>query len=717
MNNSEFEPAPGRHVWLTGELRRDRLAAQGRLQLPPALLPVIAAHRHLRGPYTAAGALLGALVPEAMSRRPDLVSRHEIEILTAAPGLSTIVPATLQTLTSLAVPDERTRFYSGLRTLRLAHGLAEFIQEYLGESGLGGRSASFDDLDRADRTDQEFLAVLLRRIDPQLLTIVVGCSAELAAVEQPTGPTIRPTAGGLGAALVRYCQRIDSTPATSTVAGSDAELARTYVFSDGTEDDPVVVAGYHSLGDPERRLLHDERATELDELADPATARGAIPFHRLLGSQPLVEGARAVNHALNDCMKLGFYDATIELCERGRAIVDWKDNPKLRWLFTTKLPTSLSAIGRGDEAMAICNEARAWTQDPLIHRQLAYATSMLYIRHLDPEQRDTERALGWINEAVVISSLLDDPKEREFGIVFNQNGRALIEVRRGDAEAALDIVTAGIARLDAFLKPDEHLLHRSVLTYNRAQVLVGMERFDEALADYHAVMELDPNYPEYHFDVANLLHRLGRDDEALAEYETAMRLGPPFPELYYNRADLLAGMGDFDAALEGFSYVLELDPDYLDAYLNRAGLLADLGELAAAARDVEAGLALDDGNAHLLSLRGRLQLEAGQLDAARTSLDTAIVADPALSGAWALRGAVEFESGDLNGALRNLSTAVELSPDPAVLFNRGSVLQALGRWDEAAEDFDRVLLLDPDEADALLQRATCHAQLGNAVSA
>ncbi|MDQ1744740.1 MAG: hypothetical protein QOE23_3079, partial [Pseudonocardiales bacterium] len=514
-DRTKNEASAPKHRWLTGERQGDRTATWQGLLLPPPVTPAICAHRYLRGPYTAAGALLQALVPRAIQRRPELVARHEIEILTAAPALRSIVPATLDTLTSLAVPDERTRFYSGMRTLRLAHGLTEFVRDCLRDCGEGApRSVFFDDVQHADRTDQEFLAVLLRRIDPALLTVVVGTGTDFGAGEPVVAPSAagaagRSATGGLAESLLRFCDRIESiaVPVAADGRPDDRELARAFVDTDCTSDDPDAVAAYHRIPDEERRALHDERAGRLDDSSDPALAWGAIPLHRLRGSQPLVEGARAMSHALNECMKLGFYDATIEFCERGRAIVDWETNPELRWFFTTKLPTSLSAIGRGEEAEAICDEGRAHTREPLIHRQLAYATSMLYIRHLQPHKHDIERALGWIKEAIALSSLFEDPKEREFGVVFNQNGRALIEVRRGRPEVALELVEAGIARLDDYLEPDQHLLHRSVLKYNRAQVLAGMGRIDEALADYRAVIALDPNYPEYHFDVANLLHR------------------------------------------------------------------------------------------------------------------------------------------------------------------------------------------------------------------
>jgi len=339
---------------------------------------------------------------------------------------------------------------------------------------------------------------------------------------------------------------------------------------------------------------------------------------------------------------------------------------------------------------------------------------MLYTRHHDEGRRDHDRALGWINQAIAIAGLFPDVKDRALQTVFNQNGLALILSHQGNHEDALRLVSAGLERLDAELEPTEHRLHRSVLRYNRAQLYAGLGRLEEALADYTAVIEEDPHYAEYHFDRASLLRRFGQGDEAMAEYETAMRLSPPFPELYYNRGDLRSALGDVDGALADFGYVLELDPGYADARINRASLLLETGQAASARRDLAAGLAAAPEDPHLLCLLARLELEEGHHDDARAAADAAVRAGGAISEAWATRAAVAFETGDPGLALDDLTRAIELTPAPALLFNRAVAHQALENWAAAEADFTRVLAAEPAEAEAWLRRAVCRESLGNA---
>ncbi|WP_051942434.1 tetratricopeptide repeat protein [Streptacidiphilus rugosus] len=710
-----------RHLVLLGARRADREACRTSLTLPAALIPPVSAHRRLRGPYTVAGTVLRALVPGALIRHPALVAAHEVEILTVAPELRAQVPATLETLTSLAVPEERTRFYSRWRTLRIAHGLMEFLNDLLVADGIEGRSLIVDDMDHADPTDTEFLAVLLRRMDPALLTLVVLGTEALLTPPAPD-PLIEPDTpeGEDLCAQLHRCAHVMAPPQPSgqdRAASFDQDgqalqdWAARYVAADGTDDSPRAQSAYQQLGSVERRVLHDRRADELAALDEPSLLLGAIPYHREHGSDPLTTGVQALAHAMDTCMLLGFYDATVDFCVRGRALADWNEHPDVWWLFTSKMPTSLSALGRAQEAEAICDETRAHTTRPMIHIQMAYATAMLYTRHREPSRRDHQRALAWINEAIAMASLLPDPRLRAFNTVFHDNGLALIEAHRGRPHAALDLVTTGLAELDRALGPDEHHLHRSVLRYNRAQVLTGLGRLEEALAEYRAVIAVDPHYPEYHFDLGNLLRRMGREQEAMDSYETALRLGPPFPEVYYNRGDVKNQAGDIEGALSDFSHVLELDPAFVDAYVNRAGILLDRDDTDGAERDALAGLRREPGNPHLLAILGGVHAVRGEDAAARDVYTRALAVDPDLVAALCGRAAAAHGLGDVASAITDLRHAVELAPDdPEVRYNHAFALQNAGRWDAALAELDIAARLLPDDPDILNARALCQAE-------
>ncbi|HLG65503.1 MAG TPA: tetratricopeptide repeat protein [Ktedonosporobacter sp.] len=750
------------HSWITAPYHGDRIAfGEESLGQTDATF-VVDCHRNHRGPYTGVGELLRRLVPAVHSQHPDLANAHAVEILSIAPELKSLLSVSMETLTSLAVPEERTRFYSRLRTLRLAHGLIDFLKGCILRGIYHHLAIFFENVHTADVLDQEFIGVLLRRADAQHITVTVGttqdtlpqtitpalssyahhvrlkppskeeCQQQLQnwsipsewkewLVQHSAGwqgeweplRTLTAELTGLhpeGSSFEEGMQRLveQLTPEMQKA------LAQAYIKSNCTSDSLLEIIAYRLLDTATRQAMHDTQADELEKLEQWSLKLGAIPYHCERGHAPAQRGAKALQVALDYCINMGYYEATVDLGYRGRKIVDWEKQIEYYWAFTTKNTTSLAALGRPEEAEELYNEARAFSTSASIHMQAAYATAMLYTRHHTEERRNHTLAKAWINQAIAIAELLPNPGRRSFQTVFNQNGLALIEMHLGHAEKALQLVTNGLERLNRELEPGEHMLHRSVLLYNRAQVYAGMGKIEEALTDYTTVIEQDPHYSEYYFDRGNLYRRLNRNQEALADYENAIRYSPPYPEAYYNRAGVLSALGRDEEALADYNYVLELDPDYVDALINRASMLYERGELEAARRDVAHGLTLRPDNAQLLSTLGLIAMAEERSEEAQQAFTAALEHDPSLVAAWTNRAVLFFEQGNIKAAITDLTHALELAQNATVLYNRGLAYQAREQWQQAIDDYNQALALDrTDMQDILYQRGVCYFQLGN----
>ena len=693
------------HYWIRASYRADRDRARQELDLPP-ILAVVDAHRNLRGPYTAAGTVLRTVGSDALNRRPELGPRHHIEILTAAPEFAGLVPPIRRTLEETAATGFRTRYFAQTHTARLAHGLVEFLRDYTTALGDGPRTLVVENLHEADATDRLFVAVLLTRLPPDQLTVVVGTAS--AEVADPPGPVIF----SIRQALAEHSTAVDPPAHASlnqTVASVEVEqLARAFVDSDGTADDPRIHTAYEQVPAAVRAAWHDQRADALTARGEPSLRLGAIPYHAERGSDPETTGAAAIRQAQIHCKGHGLYHATVDFGIRGSQLVDPARAPQLWWELIGDLTTSLAVSGRPHEARTKLEELRTLTLDPEFHMHIAYAIGMLYARHYPDGHRDPDQARAWLNLAVVLAEQLTDRKDRAFWSVFNHNGLALVDVRQERLADAEHRLTAGIERLDRELEPDEQLLHRNGLRYNLAQVHTLGGRWDEALAGYTFAIEKDPNFPDNYFHRGNILARLGRHEQAVAEYDRAIELSPPMAEVFYNRADSRAELGDLAGAARDFGRVLELDHRHLDARLNRAGLLCDLGDHEAAISEVRAGLAQDETSSRLWCLKGRLLSELGKVDAARDALSTALELDGQLAEAYALRGMLAFDTGELDAAVADLTRAVESGETPEIRFNRAVALQTMGRFADAMADYDAVLA-HADDPDARQRREDCLA--------
>ncbi|MFI4862242.1 MAG: tetratricopeptide repeat protein [Phycisphaerales bacterium JB063] len=80
--------------------------------------------------------------------------------------------------------------------------------------------------------------------------------------------------------------------------------------------------------------------------------------------------------------------------------------------------------------------------------------------------------------------------------------------------------------------------------------------------------------------------------------------------------------------------------------------------------------------------------------------------------AWTALGQARFALGDIQGALVALHRATEVGPAHASThYNEGVVLQAAGRYHQAAEAYEAALTLDPDLLEAAENLARCYTLL------
>ncbi|MFE2310564.1 hypothetical protein [Streptomyces sp. NPDC059411] len=332
------------HHWISAPHRHEREALAAGLGLPP-LLASVDAHRRLRGPYTAAGTLLRLLAPEALERRPALAARHYIELQESTPELAPLVPPITHHIEEQSTAGEVSRYPARLHSLRVAHGIVDFLLAALADAARGPRTLVVENVQHADVTDQEFLAAALRRIPPELLTLVL-CSGTARLLDPPGFPSL-----SLPDALAAYTTRTRGADSVAPTPGPEA--ARAYVDGDCVADDPALTEAYERLGAAERAALHDRRAAELAERAEerePSLRLGALPYHLMRGSDAAGAGVEALRAALLRCKYLGFYHIAAELGDEGRRFVDPAERPELWWVFIRESGVCLAAAGRPDES-------------------------------------------------------------------------------------------------------------------------------------------------------------------------------------------------------------------------------------------------------------------------------------------------------------------------------------------------------------------------------
>jgi tetratricopeptide (TPR) repeat protein len=698
---------PPRHYWIPTTAITMAASADGGPTAPEPHLDV-RCHRRLRGPFTAGGQLLHAVVPDLLEDDAELLAAHASEVVALAPDLASLVPTRPRTLTNLAESTERTRFYPASRALRIAHGIVELLIEWARIRHPGGAVVVFRDVDDADPADRDLVAVFLRRCDPARLTVVVE-SRNAAPTDSVNG-----SGDMLKRMLSSHTLRATARSTTPQKPALDVDPAQLYIDSEGTSRDRALIDAYFALPPQERARRHSARAERLAADSEPTLRYGAIPYHLEHGTDPAGAGAAALVAAAEGCFAAGFYHAVVDFAVRARRLAPDAERPAWYWNITHKIGACLSYLGDGEDAIGYLAEIRRGSTDPGLHMNGSYQLAMLYTRFLPKELHDEDRALESVNTAIAIADQQPDPRRRPLVRAFMRNARALVELHRGNPARALSLVNEAIELTDTGFEPGEQLLHRSVLLYNRAQVLAAGGNHTESLLDYDLLIERDPDYGDYYFERAAVRRALGMPTEALEDYAAAIRLTPPFHEAHFNRAELLRDLGRNDEALLDLDYALELEPDHVDTLLNHADLLLGLGQTQRARADVDRGLTLQPRNAHLLSVQGDIFAEDGDTDGAYASYTDALAADPHFAAAWANRAVLSYTAGRLQDAVDDLDRAIGLADDPMLRANRAIALQDLGEHRRALDDLDiAVVTLGGLDPDLLYRRGASRYELGD----
>ncbi len=672
-----------RHEWVVDPFHRDnepssRTRSEEHLE--------INAHRNLRGPYTAAIEIVLRLLDHpSISLLEDLFHRQQLTLLLVCPELANsrwVSPEVRRWLTLSGEGNPSSR------TLRLAHGLTDFILDCAAHlSSLAPLVLSIDNVDFADPLDQEFLAVLLRRAHPDQLKVKIRTSSDrlhdqLQSVVQKFVTVKYPLSAQSDFLLTENIPAIEQL-----------RLAKEYVWSDCTSNSRSLKSSYAAMPDDDRRVLHQERLAALQAFGQTSFSLGALPFHcEQAGDDPAPLLAASVH-----CMHVAFYEAARDWAVRGQRMLASTDQSKLSNDLSRNILFSLLLLGRVDELEIVCARNLEQSKDPALLAHTTYAKAILEARLYDPARRDYTAARNWIKKSMVFTEMLPPSETRAVNVAFLRNTMALVEMRTGDLDSALQLLSDSLQFMAAEA-PTKFESECAILLHNRARLHIKRNELPKAIDDLTTLLRHQPGNYEGYFDRGVLLQRSGHTHKALRDFDAAIEWSPPDPEAHFNRAQTLLSLGRPDEALTDYRRVLDLQPTHVEALTDRAHLFCMQGKLNDARSDVNAALLLSPASARLLCISGLLELQNQNLEQAYGLFTKAIEVDSSLPDAWANRATVLFKQDKFDQACLDLTRALSLREDSATFYNRGRCFEMQRKWSQAAADYSRALQLVTGDA-------------------
>jgi tetratricopeptide (TPR) repeat protein len=624
--------------------RRDLLARHARSIAGPATRIFLANTAfEAGGPWAGVNTLFASIFPEIESERPDLVEKHIVELVYVLPRLRQRYTVKHRNLTDLAPIEERSRFFAADRAYRVLQGLIDLIQKWKSVKDADIPWVIVcDGYDKASMMSRFFFKELARRLGQRLhITLVLGVAPEMSPKIQAFFPS-----------------HLTSVALKLTAPSEPREPM-----------DPA---------EAEQRALSLEAAIAGDRIEIQLNLPELLRLWNVAGRKDKLLEYR--HFGLETYNTLGLYE---DAQYYGRGLLDLAleitpSDERMIWSIIVKIMMCHMGLGNAEAGIEFA-EGPALKNMPasrhLWRAQFFYLVAMFYARYSKP--RNLPRGEEYLELALQELDKADIPDHlRHFETVFNRNGLAMIRSFEKQFDQAIDLCKTGLARLNQHLPADKHVLHRSILIYNIAQVYSSMGATEEAIAYYSEAIAMDPNYSEYYNERGSLYMHQGRMSDALRDYLQATELSSPYYEVFTNLGQCYRKIGQMEAAVEAYTRSLELEPSHTLALLGCAQANEALGRREEAVRDYTA----------------------------------AIERDPAQWDSFACRGVLYYELGRLEESLRDLEAATLLNPDNADLQeNRAIVLGDLGRHAEAIELLQGALMRTSSEAEqkSLNDRLAC----------
>lgn len=240
----------------------------------------------------------------------------------------------------------------------------------------------------------------------------------------------------------------------------------------------------------------------------------------------------------------------------------------------------------------------------------------------------------------------------------------------------------------------------------RAHELYEKGRWEEALAELRAALEINPNNSAWHFNLGLTLDMMERFEEAVAAYDKALEIDPQDLEILNSAGVDCTRLARYKQAISHFDRIEKLDPSFEAAYCPRILAYSELGDHERAEEIFYLARQYKEKCPACFYNMGVSLLARGQYDRALWCWQQVLDAEPDYPQVHARMADAYWAKGQLQEARRHLLE--ELRSDPGnvdTLLDLGELLMEIGPPEAAAEKFRQVLDLDPEEC-------TAHFHLG-----
>jgi len=227
----------------------------------------------------------------------------------------------------------------------------------------------------------------------------------------------------------------------------------------------------------------------------------------------------------------------------------------------------------------------------------------------------------------------------------------------------------------------------SVSKVKAGKELLEQKRFDEALVQFEAAVQADPNDRKAHLSCATTLMKLRRFDEVIAHCEEVHRIDPMNVQAYLRYARALLSKQEVDAALEKVETALRINSQSGIGYMFAGYIYGLKQDFEKARNSFSKALLLNPRMVRARLGLAKVLLAEGRIEEALTQIASASRIDPKNGVVQEGLGRAYLAKGDAAEAMTAFGKAIDLGREQSGEAHLGYAQAAiqLSRFEEAEE--------------------------------
>jgi tetratricopeptide (TPR) repeat protein len=271
----------------------------------------------------------------------------------------------------------------------------------------------------------------------------------------------------------------------------------------------------------------------------------------------------------------------------------------------------------------------------------------------------------------------------------------------------------------ADLEISDDLMSYSQTQFYLGKAYAGLLDYEEAIRYFDKSIDQNSSFIESYIERGVAYAMLNDFDASIEDFNQALEMDESNVYALGSRGWAYARSGDYEAAVGDFNRVLEINPLFKDSAMTLgdsqrvtiSAYIDAVADLEAANETIEQG----EDNSKTYRRRGIAYLNLGQLDDALTDLTQAIELDDEDVEAYFTRGTLRgYYRDDFTGALADFERIMEIDPDYANAYMlHGAIQSQLENYAEAIDDYTRYLELEPDQVGFYLNRGIMYSLNGD----